>query len=109
MVGGNHIDGAVREPFQQRLAVRGRAQGRVHFKAPVLLQIGLVQQEVMRRRFAGDVHTFGFRAANQVHALFGRNVIDVIGAAGFARQRKVALSGPPLAFGADARVPCAFA
>ena len=104
MVGGDHVDGAVPQALQQRLAIRAVTQRRVHLEAPVLLQAGVVQQQVVRAGLAAHVHAGGLRVPDQLHALLGGDVADVVAAAGLRRQLQVALDGPPLGFGADAPV-----
>src|ERR1700693_6232556 len=54
VVGGNGVHGAVGQGDQNSLAVRGRAQRRVHLEIRVVLAHVLVEQsEVVRRHFAG--------------------------------------------------------
>ena len=104
MVRGDHVDGAVCQAFQQRLPVSLIAQRRIHFETAVLLQAGVIQQQVVRTGLTGDVQTLGLGLADQVHALLGGDVADVIAAARLPHQLQIPLNGPPLALGADAPV-----
>ena len=104
VVGGDHVDRAVAQALEQRVAVGGGAQRRVHLEAAVLLQIVLAQREVVRRGFAGDVHAALLRRADQRDAFLRRDVADVIGAFRLVRQLQVALDRPPFALGDDAAV-----
>ncbi len=58
----------------------------------------------MRRGLAAHVESARLGLRDQLHALFGRNVTDVIFATGFLNQREVSLNRPPLALGRDALV-----
>ena len=58
----------------------------------------------MRRGLAAHVESARLGLRDQLHALFGRNVTDMIFAAGFLNQREVSLHRPPLALGRDALV-----
>ncbi len=104
MVGGDHVDRAVGDAFQQRVPVGGVPQRRVHLEPPVLLQVGVGQKQVVGRGLAGHVHALGLRPADQRHALLRGYVAYVVGAAGLPGQPQVALDRPPFALRADARV-----
>ena len=104
MVRGDHVDGAVRQAFQQSLPVGLVPEGRIHFETAVLLQAGVIQQQIVGTGLTGDVQTLGLGLADQVHALLGGDVADVIAAARLPHQLQIPLDGPPLALGADAPV-----
>ena len=104
MVRGDHVDGAVHQAFQQSLPVGLVPEGRIHFETAILLQAGIVQQQVVGAGLAGDVQALGFGLADQVHALLGGDVADMIATARLPHQLQIPLNGPPLALGADAPV-----
>ena len=105
MVGGDHIHRAVQYALEQGFPVLFRSQGRVHLEAPVLFEVVFVQRQVVGRGFARYVHAGLFRLAYDPHALFGRNVANVVGAAGFGGEAHVPLDLPPLALAHNAFVP----
>ena len=104
MVGGDHVDGAVRQPCQQRLPVGLIPQRGVHLKAAVLLQHGVVQQQIVGGSLAGHVQTLRLGAPDQLHTLLGGDVADMVAAACLPHQRQIPLDLPPLALRADAPV-----
>ena len=55
VVGGDHVDRAVEQALDEGVAVGLLAQGRVHFEAPVLLQIVLGEDEVVRTGLARHI------------------------------------------------------
>lgn len=105
VVGGDHIDRAVRNPLQQRGAVAGAADGRVHLEAAVVLQQLVAEVQIVRRGFAGDVCARPLGAADERDAFRRGDVADVVGGARLFRQRKVALNLRVFARGRNARQP----
>ena len=105
VVGGDHIDRAVRNPLQQRGAVAGAADGRVHLEAAVVLQQFVAEVQIVRRGFTGDVCARPLGAADERDALRRGDVADMVGGARLFRQRKVALNLRVFARGRNARQP----
>ena len=104
VVGGDHVDGAVRQSRQQRLPVGLVPQRGIHLEAAVLLQHGVVQQQIVGGGLAGHVQSLRLGAPDQVHTLLGGDVADVVAAAGLPYQCQIPLDLPPLALRADAPV-----
>ena len=104
VVGRDAVDRPVEQPLKQGLPILRRAQRRVHLKAPVLLQRSLVEQQVVRRGLAADVHPAGLGLTDKGDALFRGDVADMVGAAGLLRELEVPGDLSPLALGADAPV-----
>ena len=104
VVGGNGVDGAVAQAFDQGLAVLGAAQRGIHLEAAVLLQVVFAQRQVVRARLAGHAHAAPLGFANQRHALGAGDVADVVAAAGLPGEFQVAFDLAPFALGADALV-----
>ena len=102
VIRGDHVDGAVRQTLQQRLPVGIVPKRRVHFETAVLLQAGIVQQQVVGAGLAGDIQALGLGLADERDALLGGDMADVIAAARLPHQFQIPLDGPPLALGADA-------
>ena len=104
MIGGDHIDRPVAHPREQRLAVPGGAERRIHLETSLLPKVALVEKKVVRRRLAGDVDAAFFRLSDQGNALGGRDMADVVGAARLLREAEIPLDLLPLARGRDAAV-----
>ena len=104
VVCGDHVDGAVQQPFDQGVPVRGGAQGGIHLEAAVLLDVGVREGQVVGRGLAAHIQALGLGRADEGHALFRGDVADVVGAAGLPYQGEVPLHLAPLALGGDARV-----
>ena len=98
MVCGNHINGSIQQARQQRLPVLFPPNGRIHFKAAVLLEHFVVLQQVMRSRLAGDVQALLLGLTDEFHSLFGGNVTHMVSAAGFLHQAQIPRHRPPLTF-----------
>ena len=64
----------------------------------------LIKKQVVRRGLTGDVKPLGLGPADQLNALLGGDVANVVGASRFADQFQVARDGPPFTLGADALV-----
>ena len=86
-------------------AVGGGAQGGIHLEAPVLFQVVLAEQQIVRRRLAGHVHSPCLCPADKLHAFFGGDVADVIGASARFRKRQIPLHLPVFACRGNAPVP----
>ena len=102
VIRGDHVDGSVRQTLQQGFPIRLVPEGRVHFETAVLLQAGIVQQQVVGAGLAGDIQALGLGLADEIYALLGGDMADVIAAARLPHQFQIPLDGPPLALGADA-------
>ena len=95
VVGGDHVDAAVGDAREHRVAVRGFAQRRVHLEVGVVLRrpverlVG--EREMVRRDLARDVHAALLAGAHGAQRLARAHVRDVDMAAGQLRQRDVAL------------------
>ena len=105
MIRGDHVDGPVQQALDQRLPVLPAPQGRIHAEPPLLPQVVLRQQQVVGRRFAGDVGALRLCPADDLDALPAADVADVVGASGFLRQPDIPGDWAPFAFGADPLVP----
>ena len=66
--------------------------------------MGVVHQQIVGSGLAGNIQALDLGLADQIHTLFGRNVADMIGAAGLLHQFQIPGDGAPFAFGADAPV-----
>ena len=87
MIRGDHLDRAVRDPRKQGIAVSAAAQRRVHLEPPVLLQILVAKQQVVRGRLATHAQAPVLGATYQFDALTGRHMADMVLAAGLFRER----------------------
>ena len=108
MVGGDHIDGAVQDALNESFSVGGGAEGGIHLEAAVLLQISVIQHQVVGAGLAGHVKPLGLGVADQLHALLGGDVADVVGAPDLADELQVSADLGVLALGADASVAVGF-
>ena len=108
VVRGDHVHGAVQDPFDKGLPVLRGAEGRVHLEAAVLLQIVLVQHQIVGGGLAADVQALPFCLPDQSHALLRGYVADVVGAASLPDQLQVPPDLAPFALGADPRVAVGF-
>ena len=104
VVRGNHINGAVQNPFYQGLPVCPAPKGRVHLEAALLLQIFIAEQEVVGGSFAAHIDALFPGLPHQGHAFLRGNMADMISAARFPGQPDIPFDGPPLAFRGDAPV-----
>ena len=96
MIGGDHVDRAVDEAFQQSLLIGLVPQGRIHLEAALVLQIILTEQQIVRPCFAGHVYALGLGLPDERHGFLAGDVAHVVGAACFLRQMKVALDLSPI-------------
>ena len=108
MIGGDHVDGAVLDAFDQRLAVLLAAEGRVHLEIAAFLQVALIQDQIVRRGLASDVNAFPFCPADQLDTFPGGNVANVERSARLLGKHKVTLDLLVFAGGANAPVPVRF-
>ena len=69
VVGGDDIDGPVGQSFDQRLAVPGGPERRIHLETSVLLKVVLAERKIMGGGFAGHFDPAPFGLADDVHAL----------------------------------------
>ncbi len=82
VVGGDHVDGAVLDGLDDGLTVVRRPQGRVHLEAALLEEFAVVEDDVVRTGFTGDVDAPRFGLPDEVQAFGDRHVADVVAAAG---------------------------
>ena len=104
MVRGDDLDRAVLNAGDERRAVLAAADRRVHLEAPLLAQLLVAEQQVVRRRLAAHAQPPGPGLPHQLDTLPRRDVADVVPAPGAGRQLDVAFDLPPLALGRDAAV-----
>ena len=104
VIRGDHIDGTVFYPFDQRVAVFCAAEGRIHLKASILLQVVFAENQVMGSGFPADVGASFFGLSQNFYRFFCGDVADVVSGAGLFRQFRISLHLYPLAFGADSPV-----
>lgn len=55
VIGGDHIDCIVFNTEQKGVFIFGGAKRRIHFKAPLLTQILVAEDKIMRCGFAGNI------------------------------------------------------
>ena len=79
MVGGNDVEDAFDEPFQQRITIRLRPQRRVHLIVRVVIPDVLVgEHQMVRHHFRRNLHiAAGFPPADGLHAELAGHVLDV--------------------------------
>src|ERR1700733_5693426 len=78
VVGGDGVDGAVGERNQNRFAVGGGAQRRVHLEVGVVFaDVFIDQSEVVRRDFAGDAGVGALAAAHGLERVGSGKMRDV--------------------------------
>ena len=104
VVRGDHVDGAVLYPLDEGRAVLPGPEGRVHLEPAVLLQILVAVDQVVGTHLAGHVHPPGLGLPDDLDALLGGHVADVVLHPGLRRQLQVPGDLAPLALGADAPV-----
>ena len=105
MVGRNHIDGSVEDPFSECLSVFLAANRRIHLESSVLLQILIRKNQVVRRGFAGDIHASCLGFGDNFHAFLRGNVADVVFTACLFCQLQIPLYRFPFAFGGNPLMP----
>ena len=92
MIGGDGVDGAVLQAFDDGGAVDLAAQRRRHFgEGAVIADIEVGEGKMMRRRLAGDPQPARLGLAHAVHGIGGRDMGDVIAPAGMLDQADIAL------------------
>ena len=91
VVGCDHVDRPVGDALEQRFAVGPLAKRGIHLEPPVLLQVRLVEQQVVRPRLARHVQPLGLRLADEHDALLRGDVADVVAAARLAHELEVVL------------------
>ncbi len=78
VIGGDAVDRAVEEGFEDGVAVGGGAEGWVHFGVGVVRGDGVFgEKEVVRGGFAGDVEALLFSVADEPDGGGGGDVLDV--------------------------------
>src|SRR5258708_33400387 len=103
VVGGDAIDRAVEQAGEQRGAVFGGAQRRIHLEIRVVLSdVFIDQREVMRGDLAGYVDAFPSRGGDSAQGGASREVGDMKVSAGFFGQANVALNDGGLGLGGPA-------
>lgn len=104
VVGGDHVEGAIQQAFQQGFVVGLRPQGRVHFVVGVEVTDVLVgEEEVVGRDLGGDFHVAArFPPADRFHAHFRGDVLDVDMGAGGVGEADVAVDDDLLGAGGGA-------
>ena len=75
---------------------------------PVLPQVVFVQQQVVGRGLASDVHAVLFSLPDHPEGFLGGDVADVVAAAGLGCQLQIPCNGAPLALRANAPVAVGF-
>ena len=93
VVAGDGVHRAVGEAGEERLAIRRRAQRRLHLGVGREAGLGhrlVGEQEVVRRHLAGGRQPAPLGGAHQVEGARGRQVRDVVAPAGLLEQQEVA-------------------
>ncbi len=103
MVCGDAVHSPVQKALHQRVPVRGGADGGIHFKPPVVLQVPVAETEVVGPGLAGDGEALGLGGPDEGHAFFCGDVANVVAASRFPDQLDIPLHLPPLAGGVVAR------
>src|SRR5271157_1143658 len=92
VVGGNRVYGAVDDALYQSIAIRDRAQWRIHLVVGVeVADILIHQREMVRRNFGGDAKPRFLGAAHGFQGLAGREMRHVHVSPGRAGERDVPL------------------
>ena len=89
MVRGNGIDGPVQQSFDKGFPVPGAAERGIHLEAAFLPEVVLAKDKVMRCCFAGDPYAGSLGFPDEVDALPGGNVTDMVPASGFGAGRRM--------------------
>ena len=91
MIRRNHINRAVLDCLNQRLAIRGTPQRRIHFRqCSVLQNRRLVQCKMMRCHLRPDMRAQLFRQPDHLHRIAGTDVLDIHICARMKRDHAVA-------------------
>ncbi len=77
VVGGDGVNGAVREAGDERVAVFSRSERRIHLVARVVLNVFVGERKMVRRHFASNAQALRFGGAHEFQRRARRKVRDM--------------------------------